>query len=236
MLRTLLESNAAPTRRRGGMLVSIGLHTAVIALAVTATARATVHRDPVEKTSVIAMLPPAPPRTEHRTKVEHSPPQQRCCFEIPIQGTIVVAPVKTPDHLPVIDLGHPPSQDDFCIDCARRDLRRTGEPVGPPTSPNDVYSGTTVEKAAIPRADNPAPVYPPALRSSQIEGSVTARFIVDTAGRAEPSSIVVEDATHPLFGDAVRQALLRSRYEPAMVANRKVRQLVEQRFTFTLLR
>ncbi|HEY2853364.1 MAG TPA: TonB family protein [Gemmatimonadaceae bacterium] len=94
----------------------------------------------------------------------------------------------------------------------------------------------TVDLAARPKASNPSPVYPPALRSAQLEGAVVAQFVVDTLGRAEPASIVIREATHPLFGDAVRQALLRSRYEPAMASNRKVRQLVEQRFTFTLLR
>jgi TonB family protein len=84
--------------------------------------------------------------------------------------------------------------------------------------------------------DNPAPVYPPALRAAQIEGVVDAQFIIDTLGRAETASIIIRQATQSLFGDAVRQALLRSRYEPAMVGNRRVRQLVEQRFTFSLIR
>ena len=41
MLRTLLESQAARTRRSGGAFVSIVVHTALIALALAATARAT---------------------------------------------------------------------------------------------------------------------------------------------------------------------------------------------------
>jgi protein TonB len=99
-----------------------------------------------------------------------------------------------------------------------------------------LHTFVTVDWAARPKPNNPSPVYPTALRSAQLEGAVVAQFIVDTLGRAEPASINIKEATHPLFGDAVRQALLRSRYEPAMASNRRVRQLVEQRFTFTLFR
>ena len=88
----------------------------------------------------------------------------------------------------------------------------------------------------MPRPGNPAPAYPPALRAAQIEGSVLARFVVDTTGRAEPASISFPEATHEQFAEAVRQSLLRSRYLPAIVSERPVRQLVEQRFAFTLTR
>jgi hypothetical protein len=49
-------------------------------------------------------------------------------------------------------------------------------------------------------------------------------------------SITFSAATHPLFAEAVRQALLRSRHLPATLGDRPVRQLVEQRFAFTLRR
>jgi protein TonB len=104
-------------------------------------------------------------------------------------------------------------------------------------SPTDgVYTPTLVDKAAAPQPDNPAPVYPASLRSAQIEGTVLAMFVVDTLGRAEPATIRLTETTHPQFAEAVRQSLLRSRYLPAMVRGRPVRQLVEQRFAFTLTR
>jgi protein TonB len=87
-----------------------------------------------------------------------------------------------------------------------------------------------------PRPGNPAPAYPASLRSAQVEGSVLARFIVDTTGRVEAASINFPEATHALFADAVRQSLLRSRYLPAVLGEHAVRQLVEQRFAFTLTR
>jgi hypothetical protein len=75
-----------------------------------------------------------------------------------------------------------------------------------------------------------------ALRAAQIEGSVVARFVVDTTGLAEPESITFPEATHAQFADAVRQSLLHSRYLPAVLGDRHVRQLVEQHFAFTLTR
>jgi len=46
---------------------------------------------------------------------------------------------------------------------------------------------------------------------------------------------VFPPSAHSLFVEAVRQALRKSRYYPAEFGGRKVRQLVEQRFTFILV-
>ena len=74
------------------------------------------------------------------------------------------------------------------------------------------------------------------LRSASIEGEVLVRFVVDNQGRVEAASIRILETTHSAFADAVRRWLLRSRYAPAEVAGRPVRQLVEQRVSFALLR
>jgi protein TonB len=60
------------------------------------------------------------------------------------------------------------------------------------------------------------------------------RFIVGTDGRVEPGSIQAVSSPHKLFSDAVRSALLNTRYRPAEAGGQKVRQLVEQVFTFKL--
>jgi protein TonB len=113
-----------------------------------------------------------------------------------------------------------------------------GQPPGKDSLGNrpGVYTSELVEKVVAPRPGNPVPAYPASLRAAQIEGSVVARFVVDTTGRVEAASINFPEATHLLFGEAVRQSLLRSRYLPAVVADHTVRQLVEQRFAFTLTR
>jgi protein TonB len=232
MLRTLLESQAAPARRSGGTLVSIGVHTAAIALALSATARATSVANRAEPPLVhLRLVTPrrvAPIITESRRTYR--------CQCVPVGTKLLIAPISTSYRPPEIDVIGSPRVDDWCIGCARTHLLAPvpgGSAVG---SSTEVYPVAAVEKAAAPRPGNPAPEYPAALRASQLAGSVVARFIIDTTGRAEPASIAFPEATHPLFAEAVRQALLRSRYLPAMIGGRPVRQLVEQRFAFTLLR
>jgi TonB family protein len=99
-----------------------------------------------------------------------------------------------------------------------------------------VYTDRLVERPVVPRADNASPAYPASLRAAGLEGDVLVRFVVDTSGRVELSSIGIVQATHPLFAEAVRRWLTRTRYTPAEVAGRPVRQLVEQRVGFTLRR
>jgi TonB family protein len=97
-----------------------------------------------------------------------------------------------------------------------------------------IYSADVVEKAAEPQPGNAPPRYPESLRSLRIEGEVVMRFIVDTLGVAERGSVIVLSASHPAFAQSVKDAIQRSRYFPALIGNRPVRQLVEQRFMFAL--
>lgn len=74
--------------------------------------------------------------------------------------------------------------------------------------------------------------YPTMLQSAGISGEVTMQYVVDTLGTVEKGSVRVVSATHPLFAQAARDALVRMRFSPAEVGRQKVRQLVEQRFGF----
>jgi protein TonB len=76
--------------------------------------------------------------------------------------------------------------------------------------------------------------YPDMLRSASVEGEVLAQFVVDTTGRVDMSTFKVLKSTHDLFAQAVKQALQSARYSPAEIGGRKVRQLVQQPFTFAL--
>jgi TonB family protein len=79
-----------------------------------------------------------------------------------------------------------------------------------------------------------APTYPPSLLRRGIEGRVSVRFVVDTTGLADTTTFRVLEATHPAFGQAVREALPHMRFRPAIRAGVKVRQLVEQSFAFRI--
>ena len=80
------------------------------------------------------------------------------------------------------------------------------------------------------------PRYPAALERAGIAGAVTVQFVVDTAGHVEKGSIAILRATHPAFSDAVATRLAALRFVPALARGRVVRQLVEQRFQFEVVR
>lgn len=106
----------------------------------------------------------------------------------------------------------------------------------PHPSPNahGVYTADVVEKIAAPRPGNPAPRYPDFLLSAGIEGEVNVRFVVDTTGRVDESSLEFPTHAHRLFVSSVRRALLRSRFLPAEIAGQRVAQLVSQRYSFVM--
>jgi TonB family protein len=68
-----------------------------------------------------------------------------------------------------------------------------------------------------------------------IEGRALVQFIVDTLGRVDSGSFAVIETTHAEFAEAVRAILPAMRFSPAIMASRKVRQLVQQPFLFKIL-
>ena len=101
-------------------------------------------------------------------------------------------------------------------------------------SPDSVYSILDVDETAARTAGSAAPVYPPELIKDGTEGGVFIRFVVDTTGRADPESIEVIRASHPLLAQSVRSAIPLMAFTPAMVRGHRVRQAVEQNFEFRL--
>jgi protein TonB len=114
--------------------------------------------------------------------------------------------------------------------------RISGQPAGSPNvAERSAYSERQVEKAVL-ALPGTTPRYPSMLQSAGLEGDVRAQFVVDTLGRVEPGSFRALESTHALFTDAVRDALGRTRFTPAEAGGHKVRQLVEQVFTFRISR
>lgn len=102
---------------------------------------------------------------------------------------------------------------------------------GPPDS---VFSILDVDTAVVRSANSAAPAYPLKLLAARVMGYVAARYIVDTTGFADTSSFIVLKATNPEFITAVREALPYMRFTPAKIGSLKVKQLVEQQFTFKI--
>ena len=110
---------------------------------------------------------------------------------------------------------------------------QVGRNYGEPT-PNGVFSSDVVDVSVIPYVGSPTPQYPEALREAGIEGEVTLEFVVDTTGRVEGGSVRVLSSAADAFVVSVRDALAGTRYHPALVGGRRVRQLVRQGFVFSL--
>jgi protein TonB len=101
---------------------------------------------------------------------------------------------------------------------------------------NGAYEQDVVEKTVWPRPNNPKPNYPSSMLSAGIEAHVLMRFVVDSTGRVDARSLVFPQGVHQLFTEAVKRALLRSRYFPAELAGRRVAQHVVQDFVFQIQR
>lgn len=104
----------------------------------------------------------------------------------------------------------------------------------PPGPPDSVFSVLEVDTAVVRLASSAAPAYPLKMLDQHIQGVVEAKYVVDTTGFADTSTFEVLKATHKDFIDAVRQALPYMRFTPAKIGKTKVRQLVEQQFSFKI--
>ena len=80
----------------------------------------------------------------------------------------------------------------------------------------------------------PAPTYPAPMRAARVSGAVVVSFIIDTLGRVEPASVQILETPHAAFEPVAREVILRSRFRPARLGDRAVRQLTVQRITFVL--
>ncbi len=230
MLNILLESKARRTRRTVWMVASVLGHALLITLAVAMRASGTERP---------ADAPPAPapvyvdarPPSRVTVPVNTAParPQQpHTDAYMPI-----VAPLDVQAGIPPVDVNVTPA-DLFGEGEANPSPGSSGVPGAMPAT--GVYHAEQVERSVAPRPGNPLPRFPEVLRAGGIEGSVLVQFVVDTTGRVEPGSIRVLSSSHALYESAVRGVLPRYRFRAAEVGGRRVRQLVQMPFGFTVAR
>lgn len=105
----------------------------------------------------------------------------------------------------------------------------------PPSVGRDtVLSVLEVDSAAMRDPTSAAPAYPLSMLKQNVQGSVFTQYVVDTSGFADSTSLKIIRSTHPDFSLAVRAAIPYMRFSPAKLGTQKVRQLVEQEFTFKI--
>jgi len=192
-------------------VASVGAHAAIVAVALWATAA---HPAPPVHPPLVIELPFAGPRTS---------------MPAPIGGPVFPTPI-----IPVIpfDPGPlpPPGIPEHWTD-----VPGTGTPGGPITGVADtgVYVPLTVDEAPE-LLSAPTPDYPPLLRLAGISGRVVVEAVVDTAGRVEPNSARVVEATDPAFGAAALASVRVALFRPARTYGRAVRVRVRLPVEFAL--
>ncbi|MDB4888331.1 MAG: TonB family protein [Gemmatimonadetes bacterium] len=230
MFNTLVESKAKRTRSTRSTMASVLLHGVIIASAVSLTmATKGDARPPMEMHDIIYNLPvvPEPPKMEHVMA-----PSQRQSPTTPFRTVII--PTDMPKGLPPIELNTPEVPADvFRIGGAGPVLPYAPEPKGTYVA-GGVVNSDAVERIPSLLGNARAPRYPDALRQSHVDGKVSVRFVVDTLGRAEMGGLEIVDTSHPLFAEAVKNALAFYRFSPGEVGGHKVRTMVQIPFTFSL--
>jgi TonB family protein len=101
-------------------------------------------------------------------------------------------------------------------------------------SDSTTYKEFQVEQPAHLAAGNAPPTYPDMLRAAGVDGDVLVQFVVDTTGHADMRTLKILKSTHDLFTAAVRDALAKMEFAPAEVGHKKVKQLLQMPFEFSM--
>lgn len=238
MFNTLVESKAKRQKRFGGGMVSIVIHAALIFAGVVLTANAGIKNEKSKDEKVdfveVKKDEPKPPEPE-----KPPPPPDQVIAPPPPKGfQVLSAPIEIPDVIPDVDLSKKATDEsDFTGKGVAGGIGKGVEGgKGPVPQGDQPYFDFQVEKPVVMAPGAAGPTYPDMLRSAGIEGTVMAQFVVDTTGRAEMATFKVLKSDNDLFSNAVKNALQRMRFLPAEVGGRKVKQLVQQPFQFSLNR
>lgn len=230
MFDNLIETKPKKPKTFKGMMISLAVHTVLIGGAVYGTlqAKEILEKPKQEKVDFIDMKKDEPPPPE---KVEQPPPEVIAAPPPPKGFQVLTAPIKIPDVLPEIDLSKKVTDEaDFS---GKGVVGGIAKGVG--NGPADqTYFEFQVEKQVSMVPNTGTLRYPDMLRSANVEGEVLVQFVVDTTGRADLSSFKVLKSSHDLFTNSVKNALSQMRFYPAEIGGRKVKQLVQQPFNFTL--
>ena len=245
MFGTLVESKPKKQRSPLGVFVSFLLHAGMITFVVLAGGKATgqFEKPKQEQVDFLEMKKEEPPPPKEDTPPPPPPPDVVVAPPVAKGFQVLIAPVDIPDVIPDIDLSKNVTDEaDFSGKGVAGGIDK-GVVGGKPMTISKNEKGEEqplfefqVEKPVQALPGGSSPRYPDILRQAGVEGEVLAQFVVDTTGRAEMSSYKVLKTTHELFGNAVKNALPSMRFIPAEVGGRKVRQLVQQPFSFAISR
>ncbi|MDP1889816.1 MAG: energy transducer TonB [Gemmatimonadaceae bacterium] len=99
---------------------------------------------------------------------------------------------------------------------------------------DNAMSTLEVDSIAVFDATSAAPEYPQAMALRRVEGTAVLRFVIDSTGLIDMSTVRVMSATHSAFARSVLEAMPHMKFRPASIAGHPVRLLVEQMFSFKI--
>ena len=229
MFTNLLESRGRKPRSVGGTLVSLAAHAGIIVVAIHATLHAGQPTEPQPDKVVFSAEPVVKPTVATRTSSHND------VAPAPTGVLTLKDVVNIPDQLPDVDMSARPTNSDDWLGKSGPVGRSIGA-IGTAPLRGGVYIASQVDEPVIAAPGSVGPRYPDVLRAAGVQGQVVVTFVVDTTGRVVPSSLVILNSTSDLFGAAVRAALPGMRFIPAKADGRKVKQLVQQPFVFTIVK
>ena len=233
MLRNLVESKPRKTRRIAGTLSSFIAHYGLILFAIYSSAQATTmdNGPREEKVEFVETKKDEPPERKE------PPAPEQVVAPLPVKEfAVLVAPVEVASVLPDIDLTQGVTDPDAFVSRRTPAAAPAGVETGVKPGAGEAYGELEVEKPVMQAPNSAAPAYPDILRQAGVEGEALVSFVVDTTGRVEIVSFKVIRTSHELFAAAVKHALPRMRFIPAEVGSNKVRQLVQQPYSFAIVK
>jgi len=235
MFNNLLESKPKKEKRGGGTVTSIVLHSILVGLAVYATANAAIRNEKPKQEKIDFVETPKDEPPPPKEEPPPPPPPDVVVAPPPPKGfQVLTAPVEIPDVIPDIDLSKKVTDEaDFSGKGVAGGVAK-GKEGGAVVQSDQPYFEFQVEKPVVPAPGSISPRYPDMLRQAGVEGEVLAQFVVDTTGKAEAGSLKILKSSHDMFVQSVKNALPQMKFIPAEVGGKKVKQLVQQPFTFSI--
>ncbi len=199
---------------RNHFAVSVLAHAGVCAAAVLATLRPPLVSR-VAGPPIVLSWPLPSERRSHSGGSDQLPGPTAPPIDVPQQPPIDLPPI---DARPRFD--------------AKVLLRGGGGTSHADGASDGAWSAAAVDDPPVLLAGPPL-AYPDVLRRAGIEGTVLVQVVIDTLGRSEPGSVVLQ-SSHAGFEAAARAYVLRALFRPGRTHGRAVRVLVRLPIAFTL--
>ncbi len=232
MFENLIESQPKRQRTMGQTFSSLVIHLALGYGAIKATSGAAEKlKDILQDTTMIFLKPPEPPPPPPPAT---PPPDAIVTPNPPPMGfQTVMPPTEIPKDIPPVNLNERFDAKDFSGKGVEGGIGSGVIGGTGPVSNSATFVAAEVDDPVVP-INFQKPRYPPVLQQAGIAGSVDVQYVVGIDGRAEQGSFRVLRSTNKAFEEPAREAIMNSTFKPAKIKGQPVRQLVQQRVSFTI--